>query len=99
MPAKRHVRLFRIGRTQMIRVPRGFELLGYEAIILIHRDGNRLVIEPLKCPSLLAFLAACKPPDIDFPAIDNLPPLDDVSYLPLAAEGHAPSSTQCSKNP
>ena len=97
MPAERHVRLFRIGRTQMIRIPREFELPGGEAII--RRDGNRLVIEPLKRPSLLAFLAACKPSDIDFPVIDDLPPLDDVSYPPSAAEGHAPSSTQCSKNP
>lgn len=30
-------------------------------------------------PSLLAFLAACKPSEVDFPDIDNLPPLDDVT--------------------
>lgn len=32
--------------------------------------------EALQRPSLLAFLAACVPSDLDFPDIDNLPPLE-----------------------
>lgn len=78
MLAERHVRLFRNGRNQAIRIPREFELAGNEAII--RREGNRLIIEALQRPSLLAFLAASKPSDIDFPDIDNLPPLDDVVF-------------------
>ena len=39
---------------------------------------NQKINMPAERPSLLAFLAACKPSDIDFPDIDNLPPLDDV---------------------
>ena len=78
MLAERHVRLFRNGRNQAIRIPREFELAGNEAII--RREGNRLIIEALQRPSLLAFLAACQPADVDFPDIDNLPPLDDVVF-------------------
>lgn len=78
MQAERHVRLFRNGRNQAIRIPREFELAGNEAII--RREGNRLIIEALQRPSLLAFLAACVPSDVDFPDIDNLPPLDDVVF-------------------
>jgi len=78
MLAERHVRLFRNGRNQAIRIPREFELAGNEAII--RREGNRLIIEALQRPSLLAFLATCKPSELDFPDIDNLPPLDDVVF-------------------
>ncbi len=41
--------------------------------------SNQEINMPAERPSLLAFLAACKPSDIDFPDIDNLPPLDDVT--------------------
>lgn len=79
MQAERHVRLFRNGRNQAIRIPREYELPGNEAII--RREGRRLIIEPLQRLSLLSFLASCKPVmDVDFPDIDNLPPLDDVVF-------------------
>ena len=39
MQSARHVRLFRNGRSQAIRIPKEFELEGNEAII--HKDGNR----------------------------------------------------------
>ena len=41
MSAQRHVRLFRNGRNQAVRIPVEFELPGSEAIM--HRDGDRLV--------------------------------------------------------
>lgn len=79
MQAERHVRLFRNGRNQAIRIPREFELPGNEAII--RREGDRLIIEPLQRASLLAFLANCRPAtDVGFPEIDDLPPLDDVVF-------------------
>lgn len=79
MQTERHVRLFRNGRNQAIRIPREYELPGDEAII--RREGKRLIIEALQRPSLLTFLANSKPvTDIEFPDIDDLPALDDVEF-------------------
>jgi antitoxin VapB len=68
----RHVRLFRNGRNQAVRIPVEFELPGDEAIM--HRDGDRLVIEPVRKRGLLALLATMKPLDEDFPDIDDPAP-------------------------
>jgi antitoxin VapB len=40
----RHVRLFRKGANQAVRIPKEFELPGKEAIM--RREGDRLIIEP-----------------------------------------------------
>jgi antitoxin VapB len=69
MPEHRHVRLFRNGRNQAVRIPVEFELPGDEAIM--HRDGDRLVIEPVRKRGLIALLETMKPLDEDFPAIDD----------------------------
>jgi len=69
MPEKRRVRLFRNGRDQAVWIPVEFELPGNEAII--HRDGNRLVIEPVRKRGLLALLKAMKPLNEDFPGIEH----------------------------
>jgi antitoxin VapB len=69
MPEHRHVRLFRNGRNQAIRIPVEFELPGDEAII--HRDGDRLVIEPVRKRGLIAWLKTMKALDEDFPEIDD----------------------------
>ena len=45
MGSERHVRLFRNGRNQAVRIPREFEMEGSEAII--RKEGNRLILEPL----------------------------------------------------
>lgn len=55
MQTDRHVRLFRNGSNQAIRIPREFELPGTEA--LLHKEGNRLIIEPVPQDALLALLA------------------------------------------
>ena len=68
----RHVKLFRNGRNQAVRIPVEFELPGNEAIM--HRDGDRLVIEPVRKRGLLALLASMKPMDEDFPDIDDPAP-------------------------
>jgi len=52
MTAERHVRLFRNGRNQALRIPREFELAGDEAII--RREGDRLIVEPVPAAGLLA---------------------------------------------
>jgi antitoxin VapB len=69
--AERHVRLFRNGRNQAVRIPREFELPGEDATI--RKEGDRLVIEPAPPRSLLAVLATLEPIEEEFPAIDELP--------------------------
>ncbi len=74
---ERHVRLFRNGRNQALRIPREFELEGDEA--LIYKEGDRLIVEPIRKGRLLALLASLSPLTEPFPDIDDdLPPLDDV---------------------
>lgn len=63
MVAQRHVRLFRNGRNQAVRIPREFELPGEDAIL--RKEGERLVIEPAPPRSLLALLATLDPIDED----------------------------------
>ena len=75
---ERHVRLFRNGRNQALRIPREFELEGEEA--LIHKEGDRLIVEPIRTGRLLALLASLDPLTEPFPdSDDDLPPLDDVT--------------------
>ncbi len=74
---ERHVRLFRNGRNQALRIPREFELAGDEAII--RREGDRLIVEPVRKGRLLALLAELEPLEERLPDVDEtLPPLDDV---------------------
>ena len=68
MSELRHVRLFRNGRNQAVRIPVEFELPGNEAVM--HRDGDRLVIEPVRRRGLLALLKTMRPIE-DFPEIDD----------------------------
>jgi antitoxin VapB len=44
--AERHVRLFKNGKNQALRIPQEFELPGDEA--MIHKGGDRLIIEPTR---------------------------------------------------
>ena len=77
MPEQRHVKLFRNGRNQAVRIPVEFELPGDEAIM--HRDGDRLVIEPVRKRGLIALLKTMKPLDVDFPEIDDpVPPAESM---------------------
>jgi antitoxin VapB len=75
--SERHVRLFRNGRNQALRIPREFELKGEEA--LIHKEGDRLIVEPIRKGGLLTLLASLEALTDPFPDVDDdLPPLDDV---------------------
>ncbi len=77
MSEQRHVKLFRNGRNQAVRIPVEFELPGDEAVM--HRDGDRLVIEPVRKRGLLALLETMQPFDEEFPDVDrDLLPLRDV---------------------
>jgi len=71
MTTERHVKLFKNGRNQAVRIPREFELPGEDAII--RKDGQRLIIEPAPPQSLLAVLAALPTLDEEFPQIQDSP--------------------------
>lgn len=68
MFAERHVRLFRNGQNQAVRIPREFELDAKEAIM--RQEDGRLIIEPVRRMGLLATLATLPPLEEDFLDID-----------------------------
>jgi antitoxin VapB len=78
MHSERHVSLFRNGRNQAIRIPREFELEGTEAII--RKEGERLIIEPVKQKSLKKLLATLPTLDEDFPEITD-PPVEQENIF------------------
>ena len=71
MIPERHVKLFKNGRNQAVRIPREFELPGNEAVM--RKEGERLIIEPVAPKSLLAVLATLQSLDQEFPPIPELP--------------------------
>jgi antitoxin VapB len=78
VPEQRHVRLFRDGRNQAVRIPVEFELPGDEAIT--HRDGDRLMIEPVRKRELVALLKTMKPLEQGFPEIDDPVPAPESVF-------------------
>lgn len=72
MGAERHVKLFKNGRSQAVRIPREFELPGEDAIM--RKENGRIVIEAAPPRSLLALLASLEPIDETFPEIDDPKP-------------------------
>lgn len=56
---------------QAVRIPRELELPGQE--VLLYRDGNRLVLEPLAHSSLLNLLSSWAPIDTDWPRRPRAP--------------------------
>jgi len=78
MQPERHVRLFRNGRNQALRIPRELELDADEAIV--RKDGDRLIVEPVRRrPDLAALLAGWEPLDEILPDVDEgLLPLDEI---------------------
>jgi len=72
MLPERHVRLFKNGRNQALRIPREFELPGNEAIV--RKEGDRLIIEPVQPRSLLALLSQWEPNKETIAEVVDLPP-------------------------
>jgi len=77
MGEERHVKLFRNGRSQAVRIPREFELPGTEATI--REEDGKLIIEPRRKKSLkhlLALMETWEPlsEEEQFPEIDDPPP-------------------------
>jgi antitoxin VapB len=72
MASTRHVRLFRNGRNQAVRIPREFELPGEEAIL--HKDKTgRLILESVRPRTLAALVKTWSPLAEEFPEIHDLP--------------------------
>lgn len=77
--SSREAKLFRNNKSQAVRIPADFELPGDR--VMIHRDGDRLVIEPVRRKNLSEVLAELKPlaPQDEFPDIDDdLLPARDI---------------------
>jgi antitoxin VapB len=75
----RHVRIFRNGANQAVRIPKEFELPTHEATI--RQVGNTLVLTPINVPpkTLRELLDSWEPMEEDFPDVDaGLLPLDDI---------------------
>lgn len=72
MSAFRHIKLFKNGRNQAVRIPREFELPGEDAII--RREGDKLIIEAAPPKSLLALLSKMTALEDTFPEVDDAPP-------------------------
>ena len=68
----RHVRLFRNGRNQAIRIPREFELPGDQAILRKDKSG-RLILEPVRRRTLSDLAKTWEPLTEEFPEIQDLP--------------------------
>jgi antitoxin VapB len=68
---ERHASLFRDGRIQAVRIPREFEMEGSE--VLIRKEGERLILSPLRKNRLLDLLASWEP------LADGLPEPEDGS--------------------
>jgi antitoxin VapB len=66
---QRHVKLFRNGRNQSVRIPVEFELAGNEA--LMHREGDRLVIVPVRKRGLAALLDSWEPLTETLPEVED----------------------------
>lgn len=69
--AAREAKLFRNNKSQAVRIPADFELPGDR--VLIHREGDRLILEPIRKRNLLEVLADLEPlgPEDQFPDIDD----------------------------
>ena len=85
----RHVRLFRNGANQAVRIPKEFELPGTDA--LMHREGNRLILELMAAKPAKGTMAALAlalqdmatvgPIEEAFPDVDDgLLPLDEIDF-------------------
>lgn len=69
---ERQVKLFKYGRNQAVRIPRGFELPGGNAVM--RKEGEKLIVEPVSPKSLLAVLATLTPLAEEFPEIADKSP-------------------------
>ena len=70
--SERHASLFRNGRNQAVRIPREFEMEGTQ--VLMHKEGDRLVLTPIRKNRLLDLLASWEPLDEHLPEVEDTQP-------------------------
>jgi len=74
-PDVREVRLFKNRRNQALRIPIDF---AFDADrVRIHREGQRLVIEPIHDNGLVALLNRWQPLAEDVPVIEDHAPMSE----------------------
>ncbi|MFT7722023.1 MAG: antitoxin [Roseateles sp.] len=76
----REAKLFRNNRSQAVRIPAEFELQGDR--VLIHREGGRLIIEPVTGPRDIVELLAAWRQEAPLPPEDHLPAIADTPARP-----------------
>lgn len=76
----KEAKLFRNNRSQAVRIPVEFELPGDR--VLIHREGDRLVIEPVTKPAnIIELLAQWRQEPLLEPQ-DQFPDIEDAPVRP-----------------
>ena len=76
MSTEHRVSLCRVGHDQVVRIPREFEFPC--SVVAMYKEGERLVIRPIKKRSLLSLLSRWEPLDQPFPDVnEELPALDE----------------------
>jgi antitoxin VapB len=71
MSTARHVRIHQEGDHQTVEIPADLKMPGDEAVI--HKEGDKLILEPVRRKSLSKLLAILKPLDEEWPEIEDLP--------------------------
>ncbi|MBB3310399.1 antitoxin VapB [Rhizobium sp. BK196] len=81
MPSRpKEVKLFRNNRSQAVRIPAEFELPGDR--VLIHREGDKLIIEPVTKPSNIVELIAARKTESPLGLKDEFPEIEDMPAKP-----------------
>ncbi|MDH2434840.1 antitoxin [Pokkaliibacter sp. MBI-7] len=72
----KEAKLFRNNRSQAVRIPAEFELPGER--VLIHREGSKLIIEPVTRPTNIIELLAEWRKEAPLGPEDQLPDIEDM---------------------
>lgn len=79
MHNSRHIFLSMSGQNQVLTIPHEFSLSGRE--VLLRKEGERLIIEPISPNSLLLLLTTLQDLTDSFPDVDEgLATLDDIVF-------------------
>ena len=76
----REVKLFWNNRSHAVRIPVEFQMPGDR--VLIRRDGEKLVLEPVKTPSTLKELLMAWREEPQLRPEDDFPDIQDVAATP-----------------
>lgn len=73
-------KLFRNNRSQAVRIPVEFEFQGDR--VLIHREGSKLIIEPVARPTNIVELLAEWRKEAQLAPEDHFPDIEDMPAKP-----------------